>query len=144
MQGIKRKIVFVALYEGIAIACMTVGFAAATGQSTAHASVAAVASSVIAITWNFLYNLLFEAWEARQAKRGRSLARRIAHAIGYEGMLLLVAIPLFAWWLDISLAQAFALNAGAAAFFVYSFAYNWAFDLVFGLPASAQARADAA
>lgn len=138
MQGIRRKIVFVALYEGIAIACLTTGLAAASGQGAAHAGIAAVASSVIAITWNFVYNMLFEAWEARQRTRGRGLARRIAHAVGYESALLLVGIPLFAWWLHMPLAEAFALNVGSVAFFlVYSFAFNWAFDAVFGLPTAA-------
>ena len=141
MQGLKRKIVFVALYEAIAIACITLGLTWLSGQDAGHSSVLAVASSAIAITWNFLYNLLFEAWEARQRTRGRGLARRIAHALGYEGVLVLIGIPLFAWWLDVSLFEALMLNLGFIAFFlVYSFCYNWAFDMVFGLPKSAQAK----
>ena len=43
-------------------------------------------TSVIAVVWNLLFNTLFEAWESRQARRGRSLARRIAHAVGFEGL----------------------------------------------------------
>jgi uncharacterized membrane protein len=142
MQGIKRKIVFVTLYELIAIACITIGLTVMFGQSATHSGVAAVASSVIAVTWNFIYNVLFEAWEARQAKRGRSLLRRIAHAVGFEGGLVLVGVPLLAWWLGISLVQALMLDIGFVAFFlVYSFAYNWMFDILFGLPISAQATA---
>lgn len=96
-------------------------------------------SSLIAISWNFLYNLVFEAWEKRQATRGRNIRRRVVHALGYEGVLLLVGIPLYAWWLEVSLANAFVLNIGFVVFFLfYSFLYTWAFDIVFGLPNSAQ------
>lgn len=139
MQGLARKIVFVTLYELIAIACITAGLALLAGQPPSHAGVAAVMSSLIAISWNFLYNLVFEAWEKRQATRGRNIRRRVVHALGYEGVLLLVGIPLYAWWLEVSLASAFVLNIGFVVFFLfYSFLYTWAFDIVFGLPSSAQ------
>jgi len=138
MQGLKRKIVFVTLYEAIAVACITAAMVRVSGQGALHASALALVSSAIAMTWNFIYNTLFEAWEARQRVRGRSLARRIAHALGYESVLLLIGIPLFAWWLEVSLLQACMLNAGFIVFFlIYSFCYNWAFDLAFGLPKSA-------
>ena len=43
-----------------------------------------------------------------------------------------------AWWLGISLVEAFVLDLGFLAFFlVYTFAFNLGFDRVFGLPASA-------
>lgn len=144
MQGIKRKIVYVALYEAIAIASITAAMSWISVQGAAHAGALAVASSIIAITWNLIYNTLFEAWEARQATRGRSLRRRIAHAVGFQGVMMLIGIPLYAWWLEVALVQAFMLNIGMILFFlVYSFSYNWAFDLVFGLPASASASARA-
>jgi uncharacterized membrane protein len=70
--------------------------------------------------------------------RGRSLARRAAHAIGFEGGLVVTLVPLFAWWLDITLWHALMLDLGLLLFFLgYTFVFNWAFDQVFGLPASA-------
>ena len=49
-------------------------------------------------------------------------------------------IPLMAWWFNISLWEAAVMEAGLLVFFmVYTFAFNWAFDRIFGLPASAQA-----
>lgn len=137
MQGIKRKIVYVSLYEGIAIA-LTSGVLAALGHGVGQASVAAVATSVIAIIWNLSWNSLFELWESRQSTRGRSIKRRIAHAIGFEGGLIVFIVPLFAWWLQISWWEALVLDAGFIVFFlVYSFVFNWVFDAVFGLPKSA-------
>jgi uncharacterized membrane protein len=52
--------------------------------------------------------------------------------------LVVMLVPFFAWWLDVSLWQAFVLDLGLLLFFLgYTFVFNWAFDRVFGLPASA-------
>jgi len=139
MQGIKRKVVYITLYEIIAITMSTAGLALLSGANMGHASVAAVAASAIAVVWNLVYNTLFERWEARQATRGRSLLRRAVHAIGFEGGLVVTLVPLFAWWLEISLWQAFVLDLGLIVFFlVYTFVFNLLFDRIFGLPTSAQ------
>lgn len=138
MQGIKRRLVYVSLYELFAVGLTSAGLALLAGSALAHAGIAALASSAIALAWNLAYTHLFEAWEARQARRGRSLARRIAHALGFEAGLIVMLVPLFAWWLEISLWQALLLDFGLIVFFlIYTFVFNLAFDRLFGLPASA-------
>lgn len=138
MQGIKRKLVYVSLFETIAI-LLTSLMLIALGHDLFHSGTVSVVVSVIAVVWNLTWNTGFEFWEMRQSVRGRSLKRRTAHAIGFEGGLALMTIPLFAWWLDISLWQAFWLDAGFLLFFlVYTFIFNWFFDRFFGLPLSAQ------
>jgi len=138
MQGLQRKIVYVSLYELFAIAISSAGLALLSDSGLGHASVAAVAASAIAVVWNLVYNTLFERWEARQAVKGRGVARRIAHALGFEAGLVVMLVPLFAWWLGVSLWQAFVLDLGLIVFFlVYTYAFNLGFDRVFGLPASA-------
>jgi len=145
MQGLKRRVVYISLYEGIAIVAASAGLALMSGQGVGHSGVIAVVASVVAVLWNLSFNALFERWEARQAVRGRSLQRRIAHAIGFEGGLILFLVPLFAWWLEISLWQALVMDLGLVVFFlVYTFVFNWAFDRVFGLPASAMGEAQPA
>ena len=48
--------------------------------------------------------------------------------------------PLIAWWLGIGLWQALVMDMALVVFFlVYTFVFNWVFDAVFGLPASARA-----
>jgi uncharacterized membrane protein len=50
----------------------------------------------------------------------------------------MVLIPLMAWWFGDSLGEATVMEAGLLVFFlVYTYAFNWCFDHVFGLPASA-------
>lgn len=139
MQGLKRKIVYVSLFELIAIALTSSALMLLAGSEPGHAGAAAVASSMLAIIWNFIFNGMFESWEARQPTRGRNWKRRVAHAIGFEGGLVLAIVPLFAWWLDISLWEALVLDMGLLVFFmVYTYVFTLAFDRIFGLPASAQ------
>lgn len=138
LHGARRRILYVTVYEIIAIAVATWGLAGLTGQSAEHSSVIAVAASAIAVAWNLVFNMLFERWEARQAVRGRSIARRIAHALGFEGGLVVFLVPLFAWWFDVTMWQALVMDIGLMVFFLcYTFVFNWCFDRVFGLPASA-------
>lgn len=142
MQGIRRKIVYVSLYEGFAILFASIGLATLSGAGAGTSTALATACSVIAVIWNLVFNSLFEAWEARQPVRGRSLKRRIAHALGFEGGLAAILVPLFAWWLGISLWEALLFDAALLIFFlVYTFVFNWSFDRVFGLPASASTPA---
>lgn len=139
LQGAHRKVVYVGLYELIAIAVASTGLAMGSGASLQYAGVIAAACAAIAVLWNLLYNSLFERWEARQTVRGRSFKRRVAHAVGFELGFLVMLVPLFAWWFGISLWHALVLDIGLALFFLlYTFAFNWAFDKTFGLPAAAQ------
>ena len=145
MQGIKRRVVYISLYEGLAIVAASLGLAAMSGEGLGHSGVLAVIASVIAVLWNLAFNALFERWESRQAVRGRSLRRRVAHAIGFEGGLVAFLVPVFAWFLGVSLWQALVMDLGLVVFFlVYTFVFNWAFDRVFGLPASAMGEAQPA
>lgn len=97
-----------------------------------------VLMATIALSWNYVFNALFERWEKKQTTKGRSWQRRLAHGAGFEGGLVLVLVPLTAYWLSISLWQALLAEIGLLlTFFIYAIVFTWAFDKVFGLPASA-------
>ena len=133
-----RRVVQAALYEGIAIAVVTPVLALAFSHPPGSAFVLSAVMSTIALAWNFLFNSLFERWEARQAVKGRSLARRIAHGVGFEGGLALILLPVMAYWLNVTLLEALVADLGLLAFFFfYTVGFTWAFDKVFGLPQSA-------
>lgn len=137
MQGLKRKVVYITSYEGFAILFASFGLAGLSGEGALKSTALAVMSSVIAVLWNLGFNTAFEAWEARQRERHRSIRRRVAHAIGFEAGLAAILVPVFAWWLDIGLWQALVFDAALLVFFlVYTFVFNWSFDRLFGLPAA--------
>ncbi|WP_028999523.1 PACE efflux transporter [Azohydromonas australica] len=138
MQGIKRRVVYVTLYEAIAIVLASAGFLLMSDADLPHAGALSVISSAVAVLWNVAFNHAFERWESRQAVRGRSLRRRLAHAVGFEGGLAAMLVPVMAWWLDVGLWHAVAMDLGLVLFFLaYTFVFNWVFDRVFGLPRSA-------
>ena len=139
LQGWPRRIVFVVLYEAIAVAITTTALAFLSGRPVSDAGVAAVLSSAIALVWNLAYNAAFEAWERRQLVKGRGWLRRVCHAAGFELGLVVMLVPLFAVLLDLSLWQAFLYDLGLIVFFlVYTFVFNFVFDALLDLPASAK------
>jgi uncharacterized membrane protein len=138
MQGVLRKVVYVGLYEAIAIVLASLGFMLLANAPALDAGGLSVVSSVVAVVWNLAFNHAFERWESRQPVRGRGLRRRIAHAVGFEGGLAALLVPVMAWWLKVGLWQALVMDLGLLLFFLaYTFVFNWVFDRVFGLPRSA-------
>jgi len=93
-----------------------------------------VMSSVMAILWNFIYNYVFDNVERKLGKNRfkRSITLRILHALLFELGLLIATLPLVAFWLDMTLLQAFIVDIIFVIFFLlYAFVYNWLFDLVY-------------
>jgi uncharacterized membrane protein len=133
-----RRVFQALLYEAIAIAIVAPVLAWGFDHPPGSSLVLTLLTSLVALSWNYVYNALFERWEARRAVKGRSAAVRIAHSAGFELGLVGMLVPLLAWWLEVSLWTAFVADLGLMAFFFfYTMAFTWAFDRVFGLPASA-------
>jgi uncharacterized membrane protein len=133
-----RRVVQAVLYEGIALAAVAPTVAYMFNHPPASALALSVTMSTIALAWNYLFNAVFEHWESKRATKGRSFALRIVHGVTFEGGLTVILVPLMAYWLAVSLLAAFLADVGLLAFFfVYTVAFTWAFDKMFGLPASA-------
>lgn len=140
MTPTTRRVLQAVLYEAGAIAFVGPVLGFAFGKPASSTLLLAFVLSTIALCWNYIFNALFECWESRQAVKGRSLARRLAHGTGFEGGLTVLLVPVMAFWLETTLLAAFVANLGLLAFFfVYAIAYTWVFDKVFGLPQSAVA-----
>lgn len=139
MSPTTRRILQAVLYEGIAIAVVAPALAAFYAAPASSTFVLTVLMSTVALIWNYIFNALFERWESRQTVRGRSVWRRMAHGLGFEGGLALILVPLVSWWLAISAWEALLVDLSILLFFfVYTVAFTWAFDRVFGLPESAR------
>ncbi|HEY9099573.1 MAG TPA: PACE efflux transporter [Thiobacillus sp.] len=144
MSPKRRRILQAILYEVFAIAFVGPMLSIIFDKPPASTMGLAFVLSSIALGWNYVFNAIFERWESRQSVSGRSFARRLAHGIGFEGGLVVILVPVMALWLNTSVLNAFLANLGLLAFFfVYAIAFTWAFDRVFGLPASATKHDDA-
>ena len=106
-----------------------------SGGDAAESLPVAVMVSLAAVIWNFLYNTAFEAWERRKQVTKRTLFIRSAHALGFEGGLVLICIPIYIIWYDVGLITAFIMESALLLFFlVYTFVFTLGFDKIFTLP----------
>lgn len=125
-------------FELIALALVIPAGAVVFDKPIGDIGMVSLISATIATGWNYLYNLIFD--HAMVRIRGdvhKTVAVRLLHALLFEGGLLLVLLPFIAWYLAISVAEAFLMDVSFAAFYlVYAFVYNWAYDQVFPIPAA--------
>jgi uncharacterized membrane protein len=89
-----------------------------------------LANCLMALVWNVVFNTVFDRLQNTLGFR-KTFVTRVAHAVFFEGGLMLTGLPLAAWWLDISLMSAAALEGGLLLFFLpYTYLYHWAYDLL--------------
>jgi uncharacterized membrane protein len=139
MTPARRKIVYAVSFEALGTLLASVALMLMSEASASSSLVLSLLTATIALSWSFVFNTGFEAWEARQPVRGRSLRRRTVHALMFEGGLVLICIPVMAWWLQVGYLEALVYEAGLIALFiVYTYVFTWGFDRIFGLPASAR------
>ena len=137
MQGKKRKVVQAVSYELVALLFITPAMALVFDGGLIQSGALAVALCLVAMAWNMLFNSVFEAWEKRQRKPQRTVWRRVLHAIAFELGLLLMTVPMLVWALNIGWWQALGTDFSLMLFFLlYAFVFQWAFDLLFGVPSA--------
>ena len=98
--------------------------------------VLSLVSATLATLWNFVYNYLFDVtMQRRLGTTEKTGVLRVWHAVLFEAGLLVVLIPFIAWYLAVSLWQAFVMDLSFALFYlVYAFVFNLAYDKLFPLP----------
>ncbi len=134
LSPVKRRLVYVSLFEIIAIILSTLLLMLLSGSSAQGSLPMAVAISVIAVIWNYIFNALFEAWEKRYRIAQRGLKIRMFHASMFELGLLLFTLPLYMLWYQVGVWQALGMEfALLIFFFFYTFIFTWLFDKFFAL-----------
>ncbi len=123
-------------FEIIGLALVTPLGAWAFSMPMHDIGVVGFVSATIATLWNYVYNLGFD--HLMQRARGgmqKTGPIRVLHALLFEGGLLIALLPLIAWYLDVSLWQAFLMDVSFALFYMgYAFLFNWAYDHLFPPP----------
>lgn len=98
--------------------------------------IVSIVSATIATVWNFVYNYVFDlALKRFTGATEKRLLMRVCHALLFELGLIAFLMPFIAWYLAISLWQAWVMDMSFALFYVfYAFVFNWVYDRVFPLP----------
>jgi uncharacterized membrane protein len=139
MTPLTRKITYAVTFESLGILLASGLLLLMSGASADQTLLLSVINATVALIWNFAFNTLFERWEARQPVKGRPRTLRALHAILFETGMTVTLVPFMAWWLDVTLWQALQYElALILMFLVYTYAFTWAFDRLFGLPQSAR------
>lgn len=138
MRQAKDRIRHAILYEVLLLALLIPLSSILLHQSPSKMGTLGITLSLLAMLWNYIFNLGFD-------KTLRSMARplyprgfrlRILHAFLFEGGMVLVTIPAMMWWLQIGLWPALILDLGFLLFVpIYTYGYNWLYDQLFPVPA---------
>ena len=106
-----------------------------SGSDTKQSLILAVIIAITAVVWNFIYNTFFEYWERYKQIKNRTFIIRSIHAIGFEGGLTLVCLPLYMLWYGVGVWTALTMEVSLTiAFLVYTYLFTLAFDKIFILP----------
>ena len=90
--------------------------------------------STKAMLVNLAYNWVFDHIDAKadRVSSDRSTPGRILHAVGFELTLLITSLPIYAWWLNISLLEALMTDLVVTSFVVaYTYLFTLGYDRMF-------------
>ena len=127
-KSLKERALHALLFELIGVLLFAPLLAWLMGHSLAKMGAMTVMISTVAMLWNMLFNAIFDSLRRKLGFK-LSIGARIAHALCFEGGLILVIVPLAAWWLSISLLEAFWLDIGLLLLFLpYTLVFNLLYD----------------
>lgn len=107
--------------------------ALAFGYSLEKTGVLGLIGASLATLWNYIFNLGFDhALKRFTGSTRKSIKIRFLHAISFESGLLIVFLPIIAWWMNIELLEALLVDVSFALFYlVYAFVFTWCYDSIF-------------
>jgi uncharacterized membrane protein len=124
----RERAVHALIFEVLAVALTAPVLSWVMKMPMAHAGLLTLMISLVAMTWNMIFNSMFDRIE-RHWRLVRTMAMRMVHATAFEAGLVAIVVPLVAWWLDMSLLDALILDIGLLLFFLpYTFVFNLVYD----------------
>lgn len=137
LRSLPDRIRQVLLFELIGVCLITPLFALASGRPMLESAVLLALLSSIAAAWNALYCTGFDWIEGRLTGRPadrRPQALRLAHALGFEGGLLIFTLPVIMLWTGMDFWTALVADIGLALTYAgYAYLFNLAYDRLFPL-----------
>jgi len=126
----KERIFHSVLFEAIALIFVITAATVFTDAGAKSATGLAVGLSLIAMCWNYIYNLGFDRIFG-QNRIERTVKMRIGHGLGFELGMIFATLPLMMWVLKLDFWTVFVMDIGVVIFFlIYAIVYNWAYDLI--------------
>ncbi|OEF87894.1 PACE efflux transporter [Vibrio splendidus] len=126
----KERMLHMVLFELVALVLMAGLATYVTGNGAGEMAGLALAISLIAMAWNYVYNYGYDKIYGTDRSE-RTTKTRILHGLGFELGLMLVTFPLLMWVLQLDFWTVLVMDIGIVIFFVlYAIAFNWAYDSI--------------
>lgn len=124
----KKRIIHALSYEVILLVIIAVALSVFLDMPLDVTGSLGIAMAVTSVIWNMIFNHFFEKIEQKKQLK-RTFIIRVYHAVGFEGGLMLLTIPMVAYALKLSLFDAFVLDlAMTLGILVYTFIFQWCYD----------------
>lgn len=129
MKPIER-IIHSLIYEAIALVLTALLAVFATGKGVVEMTGLAALLSLIAMSWNYVFNIIFDKIFGSN-RIDRTALMRLVHGISYEAGMIVFTFPTIMIATGKDFLTVLALDIGIVFFFVvYAIAYNWVYDVV--------------
>ncbi|OAT22615.1 multidrug/biocide efflux PACE transporter, partial [Proteus myxofaciens] len=127
-KTLAERIFHAVSFEIIAILITAPLSAWVLGRSIFQMGTIALVLSTLAMLLNLFYNMIFDKyWPLTKGPRPTKI--RLIHTLGFELSFIIIGVPILAILLTMSLWDAFMLEVGFFAFFLfYTYAFNLSYD----------------
>ncbi len=133
-------------FELMLMALLVPAGAAFFDKGWADIGVLGLILSLKAMLMNLVYNWVFDHVDARanRISSDRSTFGRIVHAVGFEVSLVITSLPIYVWWLDLTLLEALMTDLVVTSFVVlYTYVFTLGYDRLFPVvPLQVPVKAD--
>ncbi|WP_019614944.1 PACE efflux transporter [Psychromonas ossibalaenae] len=124
----RERLLHMLLFELIAVSSVIIGLIVFSDIALYSALKTMIVVSLIAMVWNYLFNLIFDQFY-RGAREKRGLKLRIFYVLIFESGLVILTTPVMAYILQVSLLEAFILDLGITLFItLYTLVFNYCYD----------------
>lgn len=126
----KERMLHMVLFELVALVLMAGLATYITGHGAGEMAGLALAISLIAMAWNYVYNYGYDKIYGTDRSK-RTMKTRVLHGLGFELGLMTVTLPVLMWVLQLDFLTVLIMDIGLVIFFVlYAIAFNWAYDSI--------------
>lgn len=126
------RIIHTFLFEVISFTLIAFFMHEIIAIETVNSVIFAVACSICAVVWNFIYCILFDYVESKYinfSRKNRTIRTRIVHTIVYEFTFMLFSLSLLYLLTDMPIFDAFKVNIILIPLFLfYTYTFNFLFD----------------
>lgn len=140
----KDRLRYSIAFEGSLLLMIVPAGAAFFDKGLTSIGLLGVTLSLKALLVSMVYNWAFDRIDARRGRvaSDRSALGRILHAVGFEFCLVVTSLPIYCWWLDLTILQALTMDILVTGFVVaYTYVFTLAYDRLFPVRPRSGSRA---